>query len=61
MKSSPLRPLLENGQTTWMVNPGGASVDVVDMLANAGAKCVFLDCERTAVSIESVAALARCA
>lgn len=44
-----------------MVNPGGASVDVVDMLAHVGAKCLFIDCERTAVGIESVTALARCA
>lgn len=61
MKISGLRPLLETGQTTWMINPGGASVDVVDMLANVGAKCLFIDCERTAVGIESVTALARCA
>lgn len=61
MKISPIRQLLETGQTLWMVNPGGASVDVVDMLANVGAKCLFIDCERTAVGIESVTALARCA
>jgi 4-hydroxy-2-oxoheptanedioate aldolase len=58
---SRIRPLLATGQTTWMVNPGGASVDVVDMLAKLGAKCLFIDCERTAVGIESVTALARCA
>lgn len=61
MKISRIRQLLETGQTLWMVNPGGASVDVVDMMANVGAKCLFIDCERTAVGIESVTALARCA
>lgn len=45
----------------WAVNPGGASLDVVDMLARAGAKCLFIDCERTAIHVESVTALVRCA
>jgi 4-hydroxy-2-oxoheptanedioate aldolase len=59
--SSRLRPLLDAGQTTWMVNPGGASLDVVDMLARLGVTCLFIDCERTAIGIESVTALVRCA
>ncbi len=59
--SSRLRPLLDAGQTTWMVNPGGASLDVVDMLAHLGVTCLFIDCERTAIGIESVTALVRCA
>ena len=58
---SPFRRLLTSGQAVWMLNPGGASIDVVDMLAHVGARCVFIDCERTAVHIESVTALARCA
>lgn len=61
MKTSRIRSLLEAGQPLWMGNPGGASVDVVDLLAHVGAKCLFIDCERTAVGIESVTALARCA
>jgi len=39
---------------TWAVNVGGASVDSIDMLAAAGARCIFIDCERTAIHIESV-------
>ncbi len=61
MNISRLQPLIQSGQPTWMVNPGGSSPDAVDMLADAGAKCIFIDCERTAVGIESVSALVRCA
>jgi 4-hydroxy-2-oxoheptanedioate aldolase len=53
--------LLAPGAAVWTVNPGGASLDVVDLLARAGARCLFIDCERTAVHIESVTALVRCA
>ena len=53
--------LLDCGQPVWAVNPDGASLDVVDLLAGAGATCLFIDCERTAVHIESVTALVRCA
>jgi 4-hydroxy-2-oxoheptanedioate aldolase len=53
--------LLGQGSAAWCVNPGGASLDVVDMLARAGVRCLFIDCERTAVHIESVTALVRCA
>lgn len=49
------------GAAVWAVNPGGASLDVVDLLARAGVRCLFIDCERTAVHIESVTALVRCA
>lgn len=58
---SRLRTLIEAGGPVVMVNPGGAALDVVDMLGRLGAKCVFIDCERTAVGLESVAPLARCA
>jgi 4-hydroxy-2-oxoheptanedioate aldolase len=58
---SRLRALLAAERSLWMVNPGGASIDVIDMLARAGAKCVFIDCERTGVNVESVTAMARCA
>lgn len=53
--------LLAPGAAVWAVNPGGASLDVVDMLARAGANCVFIDCERSAIGIESVTAMVRCA
>jgi 4-hydroxy-2-oxoheptanedioate aldolase len=55
------RSLLSPGVPVWALNPGGASLDVVDMLARAGARCIFIDCERTAVHVESVTALVRCA
>lgn len=48
-----LKHLTEHSMT-WVVNIGGASVDRVDMLAAAGVKCLFIDCERTAIHIESV-------
>lgn len=53
--------LLQPGAAAWMVNAGGPSVDVVDMLARAGTSCVFIDCERSAIGIESVTAMVRCA
>lgn len=61
MAASRFRALLDCGVAVWAVNPGGASLDVVDLLARAGATCLFIDCERTAVHIESVTALTRCA
>jgi 4-hydroxy-2-oxoheptanedioate aldolase len=61
MADSRLRAILASGRPAWMVNPGGASIDMVDMLGNLGARCLFIDCERTAVNVESVTALARCA
>lgn len=56
-----IRSLLSAAGAHWMINPGGASLDVVDALARAGARCLFIDCERTAVGIDSVTALVRCA
>lgn len=56
-----LRALLAKGGASWMVNPGGASIDVIDMLARVGVKVLFIDCERSAVNIESVSAMTRCA
>ena len=61
MAASRFHSLLGRGAAVWAVNPGGASLDVVDLLARTGATCVFIDCERTAVHIESVTALTRCA
>jgi 4-hydroxy-2-oxoheptanedioate aldolase len=60
-KYSRMHVLLETERCLWMVNPGGASIDAIEMLARIGVKCVFIDCERTAVDLESVTALARCA
>lgn len=56
-----MRSLIADGAASWMVNPGGASIDAVDALARVGARCLFIDCERTAVGIESVGALTRSA
>lgn len=56
-----IRSLLAGGSAHWMINPGGPSLDVVDALARGGARCLFIDCERTAVGVESVTALTRCA
>lgn len=56
-----VRRLVAAGGTSWMINPGGASIAVIDGLARVGARCIFIDCERTAVGIESVTALTRCA
>lgn len=39
---------------TWTINLGSSSVSSIDMLAAAGAHCVFIDCERTAIHIESI-------
>jgi 4-hydroxy-2-oxoheptanedioate aldolase len=61
MTDSRVRALLASDEPIWMINPGGASVEVVDMLGKLGARCLFIDCERTAVNVESVTALARCA
>ncbi len=39
---------------TWAVNVGGSSIDAIDMMAAAGVRCIFIDCERTAIHIESI-------
>ncbi|MFH1555810.1 MAG: aldolase/citrate lyase family protein [Pseudomonadota bacterium] len=49
------------GRPILAVNPGGASLPAVEALAACGADCLFIDCERTAVSVESVPMLARAA
>ena len=45
---------LNEHEFTWVVNLGGSSIDRIDMLASAGVKCLFIDCERTAIHIESI-------
>lgn len=52
---------LQAGGTVIAVNPGGVSVPAADMLARLGADCLFIDCERTAVSVDAVPAMARAA
>lgn len=56
-----LHTLIAGGESVLMVNPGGYAPDIVDILARLGAKCLFIDCERTPVGIESVGPLARIA
>ncbi len=51
---NPLKKFLIEQPCTWPINIGGASIDAIDMLATAGARCIFIDCERTAIHIESV-------
>jgi 4-hydroxy-2-oxoheptanedioate aldolase len=52
---------LTAGLTVITVNPGGVSVPAADMLARLGADCLFIDCERTAISVDAVPAMARAA
>jgi 4-hydroxy-2-oxoheptanedioate aldolase len=52
---------LSSHDLTWAINVGGPSLDAVDMLAAAGAKCLFIDCERTAIGIESIGPIVRSA
>ena len=53
-KKLTLQERLLSDTLLWMVNAGGSSIDVIDSLARAGAECVFIDCERTAINIESI-------
>jgi 4-hydroxy-2-oxoheptanedioate aldolase len=55
------KALLKAGGTVIAVNPGGVSLPAADMLARLGADCLFIDCERTAVSVDAVPAMARAA
>lgn len=52
---------LAAGAPLIAVNPGGVSLPAADMLARLGADCLFIDCEGTAVSVDSVPSLARAA
>lgn len=49
------------GKPAIVVNPGGVALPVVDLLGRLGADGLFIDCERTAISIDSVPMLARAA
>ncbi|MDB5509972.1 MAG: 2,4-dihydroxyhept-2-ene,7-dioic acid aldolase [Hyphomicrobiales bacterium] len=59
--SNPLRAAISQGRCVMAVNLGGMALPAVDMIARAGADCLFVDCERTPVGIESVPALSRAA
>ena len=52
---------IASGRPVIAVNPGGVALPVVDILARHGCDCLFIDCERTPVSVESVPVLARAA
>jgi 4-hydroxy-2-oxoheptanedioate aldolase len=52
---------IANGQPVLMVNPGGVAVPVADLVGRLGAHGLFIDCERTAVSIDNVPVMARAA
>ncbi len=52
---------IAEGRAILAVNPGGVAFAAVEALAACGADCLFIDCERTAISIESVPPLARTA
>ena len=58
-KKLTLQERLQSDTLLWMVNAGGSSIDVIDSLAKAGAECVFIDCERTAINIESITPMVR--
>jgi 4-hydroxy-2-oxoheptanedioate aldolase len=49
------------GQPVISVNPGGVAIDLAGVLAQMGADVLFIDCERTAIGIESVGPMARAA
>jgi 4-hydroxy-2-oxoheptanedioate aldolase len=49
-----LKAALMQSPCTWTINVGGASIDHIDMLATVGARCIFIDCERTPIHIESI-------
>jgi 4-hydroxy-2-oxoheptanedioate aldolase len=56
-----LRQSLASGCAVIAVNAGGVALPVIDMIARGGADCLFIDCERTAISVETVPILARAA
>lgn len=58
---NPLRRRIGAGEPVLAVNLGGNAPALVDAIARHGADCLFIDCERTAISIESVPLLARAA
>lgn len=58
---TPFTERLQSSSPLWLVNVGGASIDTIDYLAKAGAECIFIDRERTAINQESIAPMVRTA
>lgn len=58
---NPLRRRIDGGQPVLAVNLGGHAPTLVDVIARHGADCLFIDCERTPVSVDNVFVLARAA
>lgn len=58
---NPLRRRIEAGEPILAVNLGGNAPSLVDVIARHGADCLFIDCERTAISVDNVPLLARAA
>lgn len=56
-----LRRRIEDGEPILAVNLGGNAPALVDVIARHGADCLFIDCERTAISVDNVPLLARAA
>ncbi|MGM4903405.1 aldolase/citrate lyase family protein [Tardiphaga sp. 866_E4_N2_1] len=56
-----MKHLLATGGAAIAANSGGGALPVVDVLADFGVSCLFIDCERTAISVENVPVLARAA
>lgn len=52
---------LAEGRALLAVNPLGVALPVVDAIGRHGADVLFIDCERTAVSVEGAYAMARAA
>lgn len=61
MPNISLRDRFNQHNPLWFINCGGASVDTIDFLAKAGVECIFIDCERTAINMESIAPMVRAA
>lgn len=59
--SAALKRAFAEGRRLVAVNCGGVALPVVDALGRNGADILFIDCERTAISVDSVPMLARAA
>lgn len=56
-----LKSLLQRGEAVLAVSLGGFAPTAVDVVARHGAGVLFIDCERSPISIDQVQILARCA
>jgi len=48
-------------QPVVSINPGGVAIDLAGAVAQMGADVLFIDCERTAIGVESIGPMARAA